>query len=84
MEKIPSFENGESMIDDLLDQLAQREEMNPGDILSDIITFAPYEGNENPNPDYINEVADRIGISHEEMREYALKKAGERFEGNGI
>lgn len=79
MEKIPSFESKESAIDDLLDQLAQKEEMNPEDILSDIITFAPYEGNENSNPDYLDEVADRIGISHEEMREYARKKAREQF-----
>jgi hypothetical protein len=79
MKELPSFENRESTIDNLIDQLAEREEMNAGDILSDIITFAPYEGNEASNPDYLDEVADRIGIPHEEMRGYALKKAKEQF-----
>lgn len=74
MENIPGFENRETVIDRLIDELAKREEMETEDILSDIITFAPYEGNEASNPDYLDVVADKIGIPYEEMREYALKK----------
>ena len=49
--------------------------MSPDDIFSDIITFAPYEQNDSANPDYIDQVAEMIGISSEEMSTYAIKKA---------
>ncbi len=75
MEGIPNFENRESTIDQLINQLAEREGMSPDDVLSDIITFAPYEENDTPNPDYIDQVAEMIGISSEEMSSYAIKKA---------
>ncbi len=76
MENIPNFENREreAEIDKLIGELAEKEEMNPEDVLSDIITFAPVEGNEDPNLEYLDMVAEKIGISHEEMREYAVKK----------
>jgi len=75
MEGPPNFESRESVIGKLIDVLAEKEEMNPEDILSDIRVFAPYEGNEDPNPYYLDEVAEKIGISPEEMRAYAIKKA---------
>ena len=74
MEKLPNFENRESVIDELIRNLAEREGMNHDDVLSDIITFAPEEGNESANPDYIDQVAEMIGVSIEEMSEYANKK----------
>ncbi len=48
-------------------------------ILSDIITFAPYEGNDFANQDYIEEVAEKIGVSIDEITEYAIKKATEEL-----
>ena len=75
MEKPPSFENRELVIDRLINGLAKREGMSPDDILSDIITFAPHEQNDAANPDYINQVAEMIGISSEEMSAYAIRKA---------
>ena len=75
MENFPNFEQRESAIDELVKNLAEREGMNPDDVLSDIITFAPYETNDTPNPDYIDQVAEMIGISAEEMTAYAIKKA---------
>jgi hypothetical protein len=80
MEKFKNnFESRESVIDKMIETLSEKEGMDVLDIISDIITFAPYEGNEDPNPDYLDEVADRLGISSEEMKEYALKKAAELF-----
>ena len=72
-----NFEQREREIDILIESLAEKEGMLLDDILSDIVVFAPYEGNEYANPDYIEEVAERIGISHEEMTIYAIKKAQE-------
>ena len=74
-EEIERFEKRELAIDKLIEDLAKREEMNPDDILSDIIVFAPYEQNESANPDYIEQVAEMIGITLEEMTRYAIKKA---------
>ena len=73
--KESSLEERELAIDKLIEDLAKREGMNPQDILSDIITFAPYEQNDSANPDYIEQVAEMIGISKEEMSRYAIKKA---------
>ena len=75
MENFKGFEQREIIIDELVKGLAEREGMNPDDILSDIITFAPHEGNDSANPDYIEQVAEMIGISSEEMTRYAIKKA---------
>ncbi len=77
METSPNFEIREIIIDEMLEKFAEKEGMNPEDVLSDIITFAPYEGNEDPNPDYIEQVAEMMGISLDEMNEYAIKKAKE-------
>ena len=51
--------------------------------MSDIITFAPYEENDAPNPDYLDEVAKRMGISSDEMRVYAIKKAKDYLDKRG-
>ena len=80
MEKEPKQENRESVIDRLINNLAEKEGMNPEDVLSDIITFAPDERNDAANPDYIDQVAEMIGISSEEMRAHAVKKAKEHFD----
>lgn len=72
-------ESRESIIDRLIEGFAEKEGMSGEDILGDIITYAPYEGNEDPNLEYLDEVAEAIGISSEEMREYALKKAKEQL-----
>ena len=80
MEGTPNFEQREALIDKLIFELAEREEMSPDDILSDIITFAPYEGNGAANPDYLEQVAEMVGISVEEMTLYAINKAKEQLE----
>lgn len=79
MEKPPSLESRESIIDGLINNLAEREGMSPEAVLSDIITFAPYEGNADPNPDYLDLVAEKIGITSQEMSAYAIKKAKAHF-----
>jgi len=79
-DKFPNLEELERRIDGLVGELAEREGMNPDDILSDIVTFAPYDGNDAANPDYLEEVAERMGISVDEMRTYALKKAKDFLE----
>ncbi|MBI2038067.1 MAG: hypothetical protein HYT15_04040 [Candidatus Magasanikbacteria bacterium] len=79
METPPIFEIRESIIDGLVDAFAEKEGMNSEDIMSDIIVFAPYEGNDSANPDYIEQVAELIGVSNEEMIEYAIKKAKEHL-----
>lgn len=67
------FENRESVIKKLIEDLAVREGMNSEDILSDIITFSElYETDESAGA-YLEEVAEKIGISSEEMFEYAKK-----------
>lgn len=75
MEGYKSPEERESEIDVLIEKLAEDEGMPADDILSDIITFAPYEGNEFSNPDYIEIVAEKLGITLDEMNTYAIKKA---------
>lgn len=66
-------------IDEMVEGLAEQEGMGPDEMFSDIATYAPYEGNEDPNPDYLEEVAEKLGISIPEMILYAIKKAEEQF-----
>ncbi len=80
MEGLPNFENREAEIDQMIEDFAKQEGMTAEDILCDIIVFAPYDGNDASNPDYIEEVAERLGISVEEMTKYAIKKAKEQME----
>ena len=75
MKNYEGLEGREQEIDGLISNLAEKEGMSPDDILSDIITFAPYEGSDSANPDYLEQVAEMIGISQEEMDTYAIKKA---------
>lgn len=51
--------------------------MNVEDILSDIITFAEICQEDDDAKSYFEELADRIGISSEEMLEYVNKKVEE-------
>ena len=81
MERPPNFENREAAVDQLIHKLAESEDMNFDDIMSDIITFAAYELNDSSNPEYIDRVAEKIGISSEEMSDYAIKKAKEYLNG---
>jgi hypothetical protein len=80
MEGLQNVEQREAQIYKLINDLAGREGMNADEILSDLTTFAPYEENDDPNPDYIEQVAEMLGISKEEMTLYAIKKAGEYLE----
>lgn len=71
------FESRESLIDKMIEELAQREEMNPDDIFSDINTFLELSKEDEDAKAYLEEVAERIGISSEKLMEYAIKKVGE-------
>lgn len=73
--KFENFEKREEEIDKIIEKLALKQEMDPDDIIGDLAVFAPYKGNESANPDYIEQVAEMIGISPEEMTRYAIKKA---------
>jgi len=77
MEKLPNFENREKEIDNLIENLAEREGMSSEDIFSDIITFAEISKEDEDAKAYLEEVAEKIGISPDEMFEYALKKTEE-------
>ena len=80
MEKFSSFEQRESVIDGLIEALAEKEGMEPDAVLSDLVTFAPYEGNEAANPDYIEQVAEMIGVSPGEKKLFALQKKEEKLQ----
>ncbi len=80
MEKMPNFEGREREIDQMIERLAEMQEMTSDEIMSDLATYAPYEGNEDPNQEYLNEVAEMMGISVEELTAYAIKKAQEFLE----
>ena len=75
MENIPSFENRESLIDGLIENLAEREGMNSEDIFSDIITFVELSKEDEDAKVYLEDIAESIGIPFEEMMQYAIKKA---------
>ena len=78
MEKPPSFENKESresVIDGLIEKLAQEEEMDTENIISDIVTFLEISQEDENAKAYLEEVAEKIGISIEEMMRYAADKA---------
>ncbi len=82
MEQLPNFEskeNQEAIIDRLIDTLAEKEGMNPEDIFSDIITFTKLSQEDEDAKFYLVELAEKIGISLEEMIAYGIKKAKEEF-----
>lgn len=57
----------------MIEELARKEGMDPDDIFSDIITFAELSGTDEDAGAYLEEVAEKISISPEEMIEYARK-----------
>ena len=68
-----SFEDRESVIHKLIEGLAAKEEMNSENIFSDIMTFSEiYETDEDVGA-YFVELAEKIGISFQEMLEFAKK-----------
>ena len=72
MEQFPnSFESPESPIDRLIDELAEREEMSADDILSDIMTFVELSETDEDAAAYLEEVAEKLGISLEDLKKYA-------------
>ena len=76
MEELPNFESRESVIDGLIEELAGREAMDPDVIISDLITYLEIaeEGDESAT-EFHAQVAEMIGVSKEEMIEYAKSKA---------
>jgi acetylornithine deacetylase/succinyl-diaminopimelate desuccinylase-like protein len=79
MEGLPKFESRESAIDKLIKNLAEKEGMSLDEILSDIITFTEISKEDEDAKAYFEELAERIGISFDEMMAYALKKAEELY-----
>ena len=77
MEGIPNFESLESRIDKRIEELASREEMNSQDIFSDIVTFAGIAQEDEDAKFYFEELAEKLGLSFEEMIGYATKKANQ-------
>ncbi|MDO8572746.1 MAG: hypothetical protein Q7S11_03195 [bacterium] len=77
MEELPNFENRESVIDGLIDTLAEKEGMRPEDIISDIITFAELSEKDRDVIGYFEVVAEKIGIPYDELMAYAINKAKE-------
>jgi hypothetical protein len=77
IEEPQNFESRESVIDKMIENLAEREGMNPDDILSDIVTFLELSREDGDAVAYLEEVAERIGIPLDELMEYATKKAEE-------
>ena len=78
MEKPSSFENKESrerVIDGLIEKLGKKEGMNAEDIISDLVTFLGLSQEDENAKGYLEEVAEKIGISIEEMVVYVVDKA---------
>jgi acetylornithine deacetylase/succinyl-diaminopimelate desuccinylase-like protein len=73
MEELPNFEESESVINKLIEDLATQEDVNADDIFSDIITFSELSEEDEDAGEYLKEVAEKIGITVEEMFEYAKK-----------
>ena len=74
-EKFFGIESRESIIDKLIEGLAIKEGMDTDFVFADIIQFAPFEGNESVNLEYLAEMAEKLGITVEEMHLYAINKA---------
>ncbi len=73
-ERIPTPESLEVRVERLIADLAEQEGMTKEDIISDVIVFAPHPDNAFANPAYIEDIAEKMGISVEEMTTYALDK----------
>lgn len=79
MKEIPNFENRELVIDGLIQNLAEKEGMSSDDIFSDIVTFIEISEGDEDAKFYFEELAEKIGISFEEMMGYARKKSKENI-----
>lgn len=78
-EGIPNFEQREGEIDLLIEGFVETENLNDpenlitsDDIEIDLATYAPYDGNKDPNPEYILQMAEKLGITPDDMTRYAL------------
>ena len=76
MEDFKSPEQHEPEIETLISDFELNEEMQPGEITDWLIASIPGEGSDAP-PEFIEEMAQRIGTSPEELLAYAVKKAEE-------
>jgi len=66
----------EEEIDELIDKMPDKEDMTTQEMIEWITSFAPYKGNEDIiDATFLQEVAEKINISPEEMNRYAMKKA---------
>ncbi len=70
-----SIEAREAVIDAMIKDLAMKEGVAEDFVVADIMMFAPIEGNEAVNLEYLAEVAEKIGITVDEMQAYAILKA---------
>ena len=79
MEQDPNLESRESIIEQLINNLAEKEGINPDDILSDIITSTQFGDSDPTDPahEYIKQLAEMVGISEEELKAFAIKKSEE-------
>ncbi len=77
MDKFPGPEDNEQVIDDLIEKLAQRKEMDPQDILSDMETFLKLSREDENAKAYFEVLAEELGISLEELLEYTERKMQE-------
>ncbi len=73
-EKFENHENREEQINALIENLAQTEGMNSDDIFSDIVTFAELSKEDEDAKAYFEDLAERLGISLDEILEYAQRK----------
>jgi hypothetical protein len=80
MENLPNFENNEAVIDMKIEELALAEEMAPEDIFSDILTFAEIAKEDEDAQFYFEELAEKLGITFDEMMKYANGKLNEGTE----
>lgn len=76
MEKIPNFRSIEE-IDRLFEDYAVREEIDPDDALSDLMTFAEIAKEDEDAAVYLEALAEELGISVEEVIYYVAQKAKE-------
>lgn len=73
-ERPPTPESLEQVVERLVLALAIREGMDPQDILSDMITFAPHPDNEFANQEYFEELAEKMYCPVGRLVTYACQK----------
>lgn len=72
MEKMPDLEGNEIYIERRIEEIARIEGVSKDDIISDISTFAELMSEDGDAKFYFVELAEKVGISTEEMIKYAL------------